>query len=129
MTYTAENILNIKRDGKLDVYLETERKLIASLEGAEIEETEKTSGSGEMKLAHFYGRYSAGEDFINASGGVFASDAFSSFGDLSEEWKNFPTLNAAKQYARAALRNHLQGVATDALKKAKARLASLEAAI
>jgi hypothetical protein len=128
MAYTAQNIANIKRAGNLNEYIAMERKLIESLRGAEITETDTSLGGGRMQTAHIYGEYSAGEDFINAKGGIYASDARCLFGDMDKEFKNFQSLNAAKQYARAALRNHIQAFADSVLSDANSRLAALEAA-
>lgn len=127
MTYTAQNIANIKRDGKMDDYIAMERQLIDNLKNATLVET-GDDGEGRMQFAHIYGTWSAGEDFINAEGGVWASDVKCDFGDFRKEWKNFQSMNAARQYARAALRNHISAFAATVLADAKGRLASLEAA-
>lgn len=134
MTYTAENIADIKRGGNFEGYMAMERKLVETLSAAKLVETVDDRGNGEMSIAHLRGEYAAWMREGEKGEWIYESSAFSRHGKtlesgpLSREWSNFPTMNAAKQYARAALRNHLEGVAAEVLKEARERLASLEAA-
>lgn len=128
MTYTAENIRNLKRDGLLGDYIAMTRETIAKLEAAELVES-GTDGKGFMEIAHFHGWWEAGEDSFRGHGGTFASSVHGHFWTGKNEWVNFPTLHAASQYAKAALRNHLTALAKDVLAENRRRLAVLEAAL
>ncbi len=118
MTYTAKNIEQIKRDGKFDAYVEMERALINKIEGSELVDDGKT-----ITFAHFYGEYG-----VVVDGRLFSGFAQSGVVGINKEWGNFQSENAARQYARAALRNCILETAADILGKAKERLAQLEAA-
>ena len=125
MTYTAETIVNIKRAGNLANYIDMERKTIAAFDGAEIKYDEQ--GKDSVSLAHLYGRLDI--DMETASPVAIASV---SYGDWVGRW-SLASFNGdqarALAYARGALKNRLQADAKDIVAKAKARLASLEAAI
>lgn len=122
MTYTAENIRSLKRDGGFDDYVQMEQALVAKLANAEMVD----EGDGEIRIAYMHGGYSAWE---NGSTGKYDCSCGTAYGPLDKEWTDFPTLNAARQYARAALRNHLTALKGEVLASTRQRLAALEAAI
>lgn len=137
MTYGPDNIASIKAQGKFEDYLQMERDLVQSLKTARLVEVAE-NGGGRMKIAHIDGSYGYGPRVgrKDEPDMVIESAAYSWFpvGERidhgwSKEWSNFPTINAAKQYARAALKNHLEAVAERILRDAQERLASLEAAV
>jgi hypothetical protein len=126
MTYTAENIANIKRNGDLDAYIAHEEQLIASLEAAEIEFGKQ--GRDSVSYAHLYGRIGIDVDNSAAPHNAVAS---TSYIDWSGSWSvaSFDgDQGRALAYARAALRNQLTRDATALLAASRARLASLQAA-
>lgn len=122
--YTAENITNIKGAGKLNDYIDHERKLIAALENAEIKFDEQ--GAHTVSFAHLYGRYD-----IDVETAEPAAIAWVSYGDWNGRWVLSSFDNDQSRglaYARAALRNKLTEDGKKVLSEARQRLSALEAA-
>lgn len=123
MTYTADNIANIKRMGQLDSYIAHERKLIAEIEAGEIRRDEQ--GTDTVSFAHLYGRYHIDTDDMSVVAYVVAGSEWSHRWMLS----GFDgDQSRGMAYARAALANQLKTDAATLASKARARLAELEAA-
>jgi hypothetical protein len=124
MTYTAENITNIKLAGNLENYIETERKLIDRLENAEVLFDEQ--GKNTISYGHLYGRI--GINMETAAPEVVASMSYS---DWAKSWKLSGFDNdqsRAMAYASAALKNTLVEDGKKILSEARSRLATLQAA-
>lgn len=127
MTYTADNIANIKSMGALDGYIASERKLVDALSAAIVEDVPATARDDEyseriIQVGHLYGRYGStmGDTYAYIVAG----------GDWSKSWPtpSFASNTAARAYARAALVNELKKCCDRILAGASKNLAALEAA-
>lgn len=117
MSYTAENIANIKASGNLAAYIEHDRKLVTSIQSAELIDDGRA-----LQFAHFRGEYG-----VMIDNDKFSAWARVSADDFDKEWTGFETETAARAYARAALINRIKCVAHDILSDAGQRLAQLDA--
>lgn len=125
MAYNAENINDIKRAGKLESYIEMERKLIDRLESAKIEYD--VQGRDSVSYGHLYGEIWIDTDVGNLYDVVATVIAGS---DWSKRWSDasFSGQANARAYARAALENQLKKDAALILDAARNGLATLLAA-
>lgn len=123
MTYTAENIENIKRDNKLSDYIDHTERLIAELEKAKFEEKKISNHVHMVYYAHFHAEI---EPYINENDKYCVSVSSYFF---SGQWENFVSENAAMQYARAAWRNNILKKAKEVLAIARSDLEALKAAV
>ena len=124
MTYTAENIANIKRAGNLEAYIAAERETLAKIDGIAAVEVE---GEQMIQLGYLYGRF-GGE--IGGENGDVVFASISTGSDWAKSWnlKSFAGEKAAIAYAKAALKNELERMASKIISEKRARIASLEAA-
>lgn len=110
--YTPENIARIVANGELSNYTQMEADLIGKLDGSDLVDD---AAEGRMTLAYMYGTYAAWLE----QDGTYTATVDTSYGPLGKSWTGFATENAARQYARAALRNHLTRLAADVLRHAR----------
>ncbi|WP_420961089.1 hypothetical protein [Brucella sp. IR073] len=122
MTYTAENVANIKRAGNLDAYIAHERQFIETLENAEIRYN--THGDRTVSYGHLYGRYG----FDDETAEVVAYKGWGDWEDRRPVASFDGDGNRALAYARTALENHLTELGKEVLEEARLRLIALEAA-
>lgn len=125
MTYTAENIRDIKAAGQLEGYIAHERTIIANLDTAEV--IYDAQGEHSASYAHLTGRY--GTDFEDGGRNVVVWLSY------DRDWeRKFPLgsfdndFDRAFAYAKATLRNKLIKDGKALRASAIARLAALEAA-
>lgn len=124
MSYTAENLANIKRDGNMESYIALARNMVASLESAKI--TYDEQGKDSVSFAHLYGR--VGIEVETAEPRAYAQI---SYGDWEKSWMVASFDNdqsRAVAFARTALANKLIEDGQELLAKFRIRLAALEGA-
>lgn len=123
MAYSAENINDIKRAGRLEDYIAMERELIERLEDAKIEHD--VQGRDSVSYGHLYGRIWIDSDVKNSFDVVATVSAGS---DWSKRWSGESfgdNQQRARAYAVAALSSQLKGDAARILGAARGRLATL----
>lgn len=119
MSFTSENLRDIKARGDLDSYIAHEKGRLESLLNAEFEDDQK---HGIIKFGYLHGSYGD-----NGDGEYWASTSTSRF---SKSWpsQGFASHKAALAYARAALRNEMAKWAADCIADARENLQVLESA-